>query len=227
MKDKGATWHKECYKNATSNAHIARAKARYEKAIVSRAGPSFVLEDSKQSQACHILTRRSVEPFNNAVFFFCQKGETKKQGLIKLTTDIAGMKLRKAVEKSQNEVFRVCISTAINPDDAHAIDVRYHNNCYVKHVTNVLRAESQSSSMSKTVESELAAEIEFLGEVKKNLNKGKILTMNDLVIKFQQIREGNGVEHSGISKVQMKQILTEMLMAYNSISPQGQMNLKG
>ena len=33
--------------------------------------------------------------------------------------------------------------------------------------------------------------------------------MNDLVIKFQQIREGNGVEHSGISKVQMKQILTE------------------
>ena len=51
MKDKGATWHKECYKNATSNAHIARAKARYEKAIVSRAGPSFVLEESKQSQA--------------------------------------------------------------------------------------------------------------------------------------------------------------------------------
>ena len=98
------------------------------------------------------LTCRSVEPFNNAVCFFCQKGETKKQGLIKLTTDIAGMKLRKAVEKSQNEVFRVRISTAINPDDAHAIDVRYHNNCYVKHVTNVLRAESQSSSKSKTVE---------------------------------------------------------------------------
>ena len=119
------------------------------------------------------------------------------------------MKLGKAVEKSQNEVFRVRISTAINPDDAHAIDVRYHDNCYVKHVTNVLRAESQSSSKSKTVESELAAEIEFLGEVEQNLNKGKILTMNDLVIKFQQIREGNGVEHSGISKVQMKQILTE------------------
>ena len=33
--------------------------------------------------------------------------------------------------------------------------------------------------------------------------------MNDLVIKFQEIREGNGVEHSEISKVQMKQILTE------------------
>ena len=68
--------------------------------------------------------------------FLLPKGRDKKQGLIKLTTDIAGMKLRKAVEKSQNEVFRVRISTSINPGDTHAIDVRYHNNCYVKHVTN-------------------------------------------------------------------------------------------
>ena len=55
----------------------------------------------------------------------------------------------------------------------------------------------------------MAAEIEFLGEVDKDLNKGKILTMNDLVIKFREIRESNGVEQSEISKKQMKQILTE------------------
>ena len=55
-----------------------------------------------------------------------------------------------------------------------------------------------------------------------NLNKGKILTMNDLFIKFQKTGEGNRVEQSEISKVQMKQILRQkMLMTYNSISPQG------
>ena len=77
------------------------------------------------------------------------------------------MKLRKAAKKSKNKVIRVRISTVINPDDAHAIDVRYHNNCYVKHVNDVLRAGSKCSSKSKTVESELAAEIEFLGELNK------------------------------------------------------------
>ena len=139
IKEKGGTWHKECFKTATSKANLARAKARYEKAILSRAGTSYQSEESRQSGASPILTRRSVEPFDNSVCFFCQKQGTKKHSLIKLRTDNAGQKLRQAVEKSQNDIFLVRLSTAINPDDAHAIDVRYHNTCYVKHVTNVLR----------------------------------------------------------------------------------------
>ena len=72
-----------------------------------------------------------------------------------------------------------------------------------------LRTDTLDRSKASSIESEMAAEIEFLGEVEKGLNKGKILTMNDLVIKFKEIRESNGVEQSEISKKQMKQILTE------------------
>ena len=33
MKETKVTWHKECFKHATSKLHIERAKARYEKDI--------------------------------------------------------------------------------------------------------------------------------------------------------------------------------------------------
>lgn len=36
MKEKKVTWHKECFKHATSKLHIERAKARYEKESVTR-----------------------------------------------------------------------------------------------------------------------------------------------------------------------------------------------
>ena len=148
-----------------------------------------------------------------------------QNSLIKLRTDNAGQKLRQAVEKSQNYIFLVRLSTRINPDDAHAIDVRYHNTCYVKHVTNVLRTDTLDRSKASSIESAMAAEIEFLGEVEKGLNKGKILTMNDSVIKFKEIRESNGVEQSEISKKQMKQILTENVdgIQFSLISKKKQM----
>ena len=49
-KERGGTWHKECFKTATSKTNLARAKARYEKAILSRAGSSYQSEESRQSQ---------------------------------------------------------------------------------------------------------------------------------------------------------------------------------
>ena len=93
----------------------------------------------------------------------------KVHPLLKASTDKFGQKLRKAVELSKNEVFSVHLSTAIDPEDAHAIDVRYHSNCFAKHVRNVLRRESGVCSKLESAESEFAAETEFLEEVKMRL----------------------------------------------------------
>ena len=143
---------------------------------------------------------------------FARKKETNKHNLIKLRTDNARKKLRRAVEKSQNDIFLVRLSTAINPYDAHATDVRYYNTCYVKHVTNVLRTETLDRSKASSIESEMAAEIEFIGEVKTSEQR-QDFKFEGFGNQVQEIRESNGVDQLDISKKkkqqQMKQILTE------------------
>ena len=73
----------------------------------------------------------------------------------------------------------------------------------------MLRHESGECSKLESAESELAAEIEFLEEVKMGLQAGEIQTMNDLSVKFNAIRENNGVDKPDISKIKLKQILNE------------------
>ena len=141
--------------------------------------------------------------------FFCQKTGDKLHPLLKVSTDTVGQKLRKAVELSKNGVFRVRLSTAIDPEDAHAIDVRYHSNCFAKHVRNVLRRETGECSKLQSAESELAAEIEFIEEVKTGLQAGEIQIMNDLAVRFKTIRENNGVENPDISNKKLKQLLSK------------------
>ena len=43
-------------------------------------------------------------------------------------------------------VFSVHLITAINPDDAHAIDVVYHGYSFTNHVTNVFRRDVKGCS---------------------------------------------------------------------------------
>ena len=141
--------------------------------------------------------------------FFCQQAGNKVHSLLKVSTDKVGQKLRKAVELSKNEVFSVRLSTAIDLEDAHAIDVRYHSNCFAKHVRNVLTREPEECSKLEFAESELAAEIEFLEEVKIGLQAGEILNRNDLALQFKAIRENKSVEEPDTSKKRLKQFLNE------------------
>ena len=73
--------------------------------------------------------------------FFCDKGDTYNEKLSKVATDNAGINLSKAVQLSRNDTFRVRLNAAVNPTDAHAIDVLYHRKCWATHVTNVLRGD--------------------------------------------------------------------------------------
>ena len=104
-----------------------------------------------------------------------KKAGTKSYPLNKIGSDNVGKKLRDVVAKSKNDVFSVLLSTAIYPEDAHAIDVRYHGYCFTKHVTNVLRRDANGSSEAQLGESDMAAEIDFLGEVKNVYKKRKFI----------------------------------------------------
>ena len=51
----------------------------------------------------------------------------------------AGSSIDAAVKKLGDPKLLVKLSTALNSQDAHAIDIRYHKNCWPKYVTEVLR----------------------------------------------------------------------------------------
>ncbi len=79
-----------------------------------------------------------------AFMFFLPK-RFKKMQLFNVTTKNAGQALRKAVHLSQNPVLQTKLCTAISPDDAHAIDVKYYKSCWTEHVFHVLRDSGKES----------------------------------------------------------------------------------
>ena len=87
--------------------------------------------------------------------------------------------------------------------------MRYHSNCFAKHVRNVLRRKPEDCSNLEFAESELAAEIEFLEEVKIGLQAGEILNMNDLALQFKAIRDTTAWKSLTFLKKKLKQFLNE------------------
>jgi hypothetical protein len=100
----------------------------------------------------------------------------------------------------------VNLSTAISPNDAHAIDIQYHNKCWTTHVTNVLRKQSQERSIPNSA-NEIAADIEFVSLVEETLIAGEILKMSDLHTAYVDIRSANCVENPVCSRKKVKDLL--------------------
>lgn len=69
------------------------------------------------------------------------------------------------------------LATAIDANDARAIDIKYHKNCYFNKVTNVLLQPQCKSSEDSAV---VAAGVEFLDISEKAFREGKPLNMADL-----------------------------------------------
>lgn len=205
--NKHLSWHRQCYQSLTSKMNIARARTRFENEISSRSGTRKSFE---QSSSSGMFRRGSTDPYDNDLCFFCQGSGTKKYPLHKVATDAAGESLKEAVEKLENDSFRVRLSTAINPSDAHAIDVRYHMNCWSKHVVNVLR-KTDSSESHEIAEADYAAEIEFINLIENLLSDGSILNMNSLVKTCRNIRVANGVKEPDVSKKKIKQLILERI----------------
>ena len=148
-------------------------------------------------------------PLNKDVCFFCQKSGLRRNPLHKASTKRAGEHLRSAVELSNDDSLKVRLNTAIDPTDAHAIDVQYHNNCWNKYVCNVLRKANASGPSKSDAETEIASEIEFLSLLDSLLADGNILSMSSLQATCHNIRAANGVKSPRVERKKLKLLIQE------------------
>ena len=71
------------------------------------------------------------------------------------------------------------LNTAINSEDAHAIDIQYHKRCWRLNVFHANRRHRKVSS-ENNVADEVAADIEFLSLVESTLLDGNVVSMSVL-----------------------------------------------
>ncbi|KAJ7358932.1 hypothetical protein OS493_020773 [Desmophyllum pertusum] len=110
---------------------------RYERHLEggSRA-PRKSIESSPQ------LTRSKTAPYDKTTCFFCDGKATGRYPLHRVSTGPVGESLNEAIKVSGNDILRVKLSTAVDSNDAHAIDIQYHKKCWSSNVTNVLRRKN-------------------------------------------------------------------------------------
>ena len=119
--------------------------------------------------------------------FFCEEKGSVKQPLHNVSTFSAGESLNEAINLSGNDVLGVKLSTSLDATDPHAIDIKYHKNCWLKNVTNVIKKALASDKCSSDLVIEAAARIEFLAMTETALREGKILTMSDQQSTFEEV----------------------------------------
>lgn len=110
-----------------------------------------------------------------------------------VSTTSAGNSLAAAVKRSGDPSLLVKLSTAVDNQDAHAIDIKFHKNCWAKHVTGVLRKSTTNESVREKT-SEIAAKIEFLTLTEIILNGSQIVNMAQLEETYECIRRENNIQ---------------------------------
>ena len=118
----------------------------------------------------------------------------------------AGSSIDAAVKKLGDPKLLVKLSTALNSQDAHAIDIRYHKNCWAKYVTGVLRKPPITEEQGEHA-SLIAAKIEFLAMAEIALNNGNVLNMAQLQDAFGTICGENNVSSSLWSRRSVKELI--------------------
>lgn len=184
-------WHRTCYQDTTHSGMLKRAKDKYEREL---AAPSKVQKRSTSNpEENHgSLTRSKTLPYDRDVCFFCDGKANHQQPLHLVCTDTAGESLQAAIKKAEDQRLLVKLSTSVDGKDAHAIDIKYHKNCWAKHVTGVLRKKSQSCTEEHT--SVIAARIEFIAATEAALKGGNIITMAELQDAYENISRENNVQ---------------------------------
>lgn len=178
---------------------------RYERQLE---GPNEAIRKTPKEP----LTRSKTTPYNKNSCFFCEEPESEKQPLHMVSTFSAGQSLNEAIGLSGNDILRVKVSAAVDANDAHAIDIKYHKNCWARDVTNVLRTKGSKTSEESRLDfiSEAAAKIEFLAITESALREGQILTMCDLQNTMQNALASNEASRSTYSRKALKALLSEI-----------------
>jgi len=63
--------------------------------------------------------------------------------------------LRQAAEISKDTMLMTRLSNAISPNDAHAIDLKYHKLCLASHVFHVFRDHASDNAKSTTADADV------------------------------------------------------------------------
>ena len=129
--------------------------------------------------------------------FFCEQGGGQKESLHSVSTTSAGNSIRTAVQVLGDARLQTKLSTAI--------DIKYHKNCYLKNVTNVLRRLESSSDQDS---GKSAAKVEFLDITRMVLREGKPLNMAELEAMFTSILQENDVADPSCSRKALKQLIS-------------------
>lgn len=175
---------------------------RYERHLEggSRA-PRKSIESSPQ------LTRSKTAPYDKTTCFFCDGKATGRYPLHRVSTGPVGESLNEAIKVSGNDILRVKLSTAVDSNDAHAIDIQYHKKCWSSNVTNVLRRRTSTGSKGDSdLVSETAARIEFLAVIEITLREGNIRTLSEVQTIYDGILGAHGVPKD-VSRRSLKTLL--------------------
>ena len=196
-----ATWHRTCYQEATHAGKLKRAKDKFE----SEDGPT---SSKRKKDETKKLTRSQTCPYNKEVCFFCEQAAGNQDPLHSVSTTSAGQSIRSAVQILGDTKLQTKLATAIDTNDAHAIDIKYHKNCYLNKVTNVLRRSQCKSSDDSAV---VAARVEFLDITEKALRDGKLLSMADLEALYSDVLHENDVAIPSCCRKTLKQLISSQI----------------
>ena len=146
---------------------LKRAKNRYEKQLEGDQNVKKRRTSDEIAAEVPTLTRSKTTPFDKNTCFFCGDPAPYQDPFHNVSTSSA-------------DRLRVKLSTAINPSDGHAIDIKHLKKCWLVHVDNTSRKRLSTPINCDERACIIAAEIEFLSKVDKDLNDGEILTMAEL-----------------------------------------------
>lgn len=219
LEKNNASWHRKCYDSATNATEIKRSKCRFDKLnndsnvddnSISQVKSDLGEASTSQSNPNTLFTRSKTTPYNNQICFFCDKSASRLSPLHKVSYDSAGKNLKSAVMASKNEKLIIKLNTAINTEDAHAIDIRYHLLCWTTNVKNMSRNSCDSDAqVDERNTSNLAADIEFISLLEQELENGNIISMSLLETTYGYIREKNLVANTRTCRKKLKQMISE------------------
>ena len=122
------TWHRKCYQDTTHLGMLKRARERFEREAAGSNKSRRKSSDNVQAEQ-RFFTRSQTAPFDQAACFFCDSQTGDQQPLHKVSTISAGSSIDAAVKNLGDPKLLAKLSTTLNSQEAHAIDIRYHKNC--------------------------------------------------------------------------------------------------
>jgi hypothetical protein len=186
--DNEATWHRSCYSSATNHTELQRARDRFEHSVATGQYATKKQGHKRSSSEMEAdmpgtskpFTRSATEPLSKQLCFFCQYDNS--QALYSVRSMNCGKAIRKAIEIARDPVLMTRLSNAISPNDAHAVDVKYHKLCWTQHVFHVLRDDASDKAKSTTAEfpMQMSCLIELINLVDLQTQNKAYLPMDEI-----------------------------------------------